>query len=49
MPGWVAVMVTVPAPVMVTVDPVRVAGPETERATARLEVEVAVTTNGLAP
>jgi len=49
-PAWLARIVTVPVPVRVTVEPVRLAGPETtEKVTVRPLLAVAETENGLSP
>jgi hypothetical protein len=48
-PGWVAVTVTVPAPVRLKVLPVSVAGPVTANATGSPEVAVAERTIGALP
>ena len=49
-PAWVARMVTIPGPVRVTVEPKRVAGPETRaKVTGRPVLAVAVRANGASP
>lgn len=48
-PGWLAVMVQLPAPVRVTVLPDTVQAPAVPKLTARLEEAVALTANGASP
>ena len=49
LPAWVAVTVTLPAPVIVNVEPTSVAGPVTPKLTVNPDVAVAVTVSGATP